>query len=123
MPRDSFAMHTYAWQKLVDGFSEADTEAFPHLMTMHAELKAAIEEAFALKGQLEVLNGEVRLMAHRLRDHLEEGKRLEARLRSHLKGTFGGSSNDLIRFGMEPRRARRRRKVTAGPREEAARQS
>ncbi len=67
------------------------------------ELRALLEQAKELHAQGMRLEGERRAAARALAETTGQAKTLAGRIRSKLKGVYGHTSGQLIRFGVKPR--------------------
>lgn len=80
----------------------------PHLAAEHDELGAFLIRARDLGLQQEDLKGQLRQVT-RLRRELErQGQDLHSRVAAQLRGKLGFKNETLLRFGVLPRRQRRR---------------
>src|SRR5262245_1795287 len=80
----------------------------PGVDACRRELESALAEVMDRQRQQDLLRGQMATNHTLLQEAIERGKGAEERLRAFLKGIHGGKSNQLIRFGLRPRRARRR---------------
>jgi hypothetical protein len=83
-------------------------EEMPHLQPIQAELETLISQARALDGEQEVARGQLRELTRRRQEVEKQGESLRRRVASHLRGTFGFTSEQLIKFGVNPRPTRTR---------------
>ncbi len=67
------------------------------------ELRTLLEEAKELHARRMRLEGERRATAQALAETTGKAKTIASRIRSKLKGVYGHTSGQLIRFGMKPR--------------------
>ena len=109
MPKSSYADITMSWSILTKSLEEDVLD--PGVDACRRELEAALAEVLDRQRQQDFLRGQMAANHTHLQETIERGKEAEERLRAFLKGTYGGKSNQLIRFGLRPRRGRRR---TAG---------
>jgi len=91
----------------------------PHLSPEHAELEAFLEEVETLYHHQKELTGELRKTV-RLRQEAElRGQDLRSRVAAQLRGKLGFTNEQLLGFGVPPRRkAVRRRSEEPPPPEE-----
>lgn len=99
-------------------------EEMPHLRTIQAELETVIADGRVLDSEQEVARGQLRELTRRRQEVEKRGESLRRRVAAHLRGTFGFTSEQLIKFGVNPRPARPRlrkaRKTQEKPAETAA---
>jgi len=109
MPRLSYATLLDGWGTLNRSVKALETkEAF--IEERRQELEEALEAATRLRNQYGKLLARLQSTSEQLQDAVARGKQAESRLRMLLRGTYGSSSPQLIRHGIPPRRAPRRRK-------------
>ena len=88
----------------------------PQVQPLNAELEALIGEAHDVDGRLELARGLARDLTHQRQDIEKRGEALRLRIASHLRGTFGFTSEQLVQFGINPRpRVTRRKKPVDAP--------
>jgi hypothetical protein len=106
---NSFASKTTSWEILATNVQPHLPE-MPHLQDMYDQLQGVMGRARGLDSQQESARAQVRELT-RLRQEVErEGENLRARIAAHLRATFGFTSEQLIKFGINPRpRVTRRR--------------
>jgi hypothetical protein len=96
-------------------------EEMPYLRTIQAELETVISEGRILDSEQEVARGQLRELTRRRQEVEKRGEGLRRRVASHLRGTFGFTSEQLIKFGVNPRptrpRARKSRQSQEKPEE------
>ncbi|HEX3555325.1 MAG TPA: hypothetical protein VIA62_19035 [Thermoanaerobaculia bacterium] len=100
----------------------ANTNVKPHLAEMpqvqplQAELEAVIVEARSLDSRQELARSQARDLTRQRQDIEKRGEDLRRRIASHLRGTFGFTSEQLVQFGVNPRpRVSRRKKPVETP--------
>lgn len=106
---NSFASKTTSWELLATNI-QPYLQEMPHLQGFYDHLQALRGKAAELDSQQEAARAQARELT-RLRQEVErEGENLRARIAAHLRATFGFTSEQLIKFGINPRpRATRRR--------------
>ncbi|HEX4964600.1 MAG TPA: hypothetical protein VF173_27535 [Thermoanaerobaculia bacterium] len=88
----------------------------PQVQPLQVELEAVIAEGRALDSQQEVARSQARDLNNQRLDIEKRGENLRRRIASHLRGTFGFTSEQLIQFGVNPRpRSIRRKKAEVKP--------
>ncbi len=87
----------------------------PQVAPLQAELESLIPDARALDSRLEVVRGQARDLTKQRQDLEKRGESLRRRIASHLRGTYGFTSEQLIQFGVNPRPRVRRKKAVATP--------
>ncbi|HYO11786.1 MAG TPA: hypothetical protein VE685_01155 [Thermoanaerobaculia bacterium] len=107
MPGISFA-RTVSDCELMKAALEPLLGEMPHLAAEHEELGAFLDHVRELGRQQEDLKGQLRQMT-RLRQEAErQGQDLRSRVAAQLRGKLGFKNETLLRFGVPPRRQRRR---------------
>ncbi len=76
----------------------------PHLQGISTELDALIVQSKALDSQQEVARGQLGDTVHQRQALEKQGESLRRRAGSLLKGTLGFASDDLVKFGIRPRK-------------------
>ncbi len=88
----------------------------PQVQPLQAELEAVIVEARGLDSRQELARSQARDLTRQRQDIEKRGESLRRRIASHLRGTFGFTSEQLVQFGVNPRpRVARRKKPTETP--------
>lgn len=80
-------------------------EEMPFLQGISTQMEAVLAEARSLDGEQEVARGRLQDLVHRRQELEKRGETLRRRAASHLKGSFGFSSDELVKFGVRPRPA------------------
>lgn len=107
MPGISFA-RTVSDCELMKSSLEPLLGEMPHLNAEHEELRAFLDHVRELGRQQEDLKGQLRQMT-RLRQEAErQGQDLRSRVAAQLRGKLGFKNETLLKFGVPPRRLRRR---------------
>jgi hypothetical protein len=109
MPRQSYATLIVGWGRLNRSVQALETKE-PFVEERRKELDAALAEAIRLRAQCDRLLGRLQTTSEQLQEVIARGKQAESRLRMLLRGTYGPSNPQLIRHGINPRRAPRRKK-------------
>ena len=101
--------------ELLKSAVEAELPTLPHLTEEHAALDSFLAEAKALLARQERLRGEKQDVT-RLRQAAEaNGQELFNRTSAILRGKMGFKNQQLLRFGVAPRKTRTRRSKSEGP--------
>lgn len=99
-------------------------EEMPHLREIQAKLETVISDGRSLDSEQEVARSQLRELTRRRQDLEKRGEALRRRVAAHLRGTFGFTSEQLIKFGVNPRptrpRTRKSRKSQEKPEEATA---
>jgi hypothetical protein len=109
MPKISFAEQVLGWEQLV-GSAEKYADELPDTAELRAELAAAIAESKAGQDEYYTLRGRMLDAAERMRQAVARGEEAESRLRRIFQAAHGAASPLLHRYGIKPRRERRRAK-------------
>jgi len=111
----TFAKKITEWE-LVNANIEPHLAEMPHLQEIVTAIQALIAEAKGLDAEQEVARGRFQDVIHKRQDVEKRGETLRRRAASHLKGSFGFSSDELVKFGVRPRpTGPRKRKAPAVP--------
>ena len=101
--------------ELLKGALEPLLGEMPHLNGENTELEAFLSEVKALRRQQKELTGRLREVV-RLRQEAEaRGQDLRSRVAAQLRGKLGFKNEQLLKFGVPPRRKPARRKAEAKP--------
>jgi len=76
----------------------------PFLQEIVTALEALIAQAKGLDGEQETVRGQLQDAVHRRQIVEKQGEALRRRAASHLRGVFGFTSDELVRFGVRPRK-------------------
>ena len=76
----------------------------PFLQSISTEMETLITEAKSLDSEQEIARGRLQEIVHRRQELEKRGDDLRNRAASHLKGTFGFTSDALVKFGVRPRK-------------------
>jgi hypothetical protein len=87
----------------------------PQVQPLLAELDALIPDARSLDSRMEIARSQARDFTQQRHDIQKRGENLRRRIASHLRGTFGFTSEQLVQFGINPRPRVIRRKKPAEP--------
>jgi hypothetical protein len=98
-----FANRIINWEMFISNLRPFLPE-LPFLQVISTEMETLIAEAKGLDGEQEVARGRLQEIVHRRQDLEKRGEALRSRAASHLKGTFGFTSDALVKFGVRPRK-------------------
>lgn len=114
----TFAKRIVEWDLLIANL-RPHLEEMPYFQEIVTELEALIARAKTLDSQQEVARGILHDAVHQRQDVERQGEILRRRAASHLRGSFGFTSDDLTKFGVRPRprptAQRKSKKKPAGP--------
>lgn len=113
MPKEALSFVLQSWEILV-GALKRNAAALVHLQEGADELAEVRRQTLRLKTEHQKLQAQVLTASRRLQESIQHGKGLESRLRNALKGVYGGGAEQLIQFGIQPRRESRRKKREEG---------
>jgi prefoldin subunit 5 len=88
-------------------------ETMPHLQEESESLDALIAELKGLDTQQQALKGRLQEITHLRQTTERRGQALRSRIAAQLQGKLGFTNENLISFGINPRKAGRRRKGPA----------
>ncbi len=109
-----------SWDLLNESLQPLLTE-MPHIQPLLVELQSLLEGVRSLDNEQEAARSRFRDLVHRRRDAERQGEIVRRRVEAHLRGSFGYTSEDLIKFGIKPRpRVIRRKAVETPPPAEAS---
>ncbi|HEV8578585.1 MAG TPA: hypothetical protein VGX68_05825 [Thermoanaerobaculia bacterium] len=107
----TFAKKITEWE-LLNANIQPHLAEMPHLQEIVTAIEALIAEAKVLDGEQEVARGRLQDIVHRRQDVEKRGETLRRRVAAHLKGSFGFSSDELVKFGVRPRPTGPRKRKT-----------
>lgn len=99
----TFAKKITEWELLNTNIKPHLAE-MPYLQEIVTALEALIAEARGFDSQQEVARGQLQDLTHRRQAAEKQGETLRRRATAHLKGSFGFTSDELVRFGVRPRK-------------------
>jgi hypothetical protein len=102
MPKVAIAESLSDWEGLITSASKASL-ADALLGENVEELRTLLKQAKKLHVRRQRLEGERQATAQALAETTEQAKTIASQIRSKLKGAYGPTSSQLIRFGMKPR--------------------
>ncbi|MFL6262230.1 MAG: hypothetical protein ACJ76Y_21245 [Thermoanaerobaculia bacterium] len=102
MPKVAVTESLSDWEGLVTSVSDLPLDDSV-LSESLAELRTLLEQAKELHVRRMYLEGERRATAQVLREITVQAKTIAGRIRSKLKGIYGPTSRQLVRFGIKPR--------------------
>lgn len=109
MRADVFAKKVNGWEVLINNVKPKLAE-MPYLQGIHDELETLLGAAKLLESQQEEARSHLRDLTFQRREIEKRGENLRARAAAHLRASFGFTSEQLLRFGLNPRpRVLRRR--------------
>jgi hypothetical protein len=91
-----------SWDLLNESLKPLLTE-MPHIQPLQAELEGVLEGVRSLDNEQENARSRLRDIVRRRLDAERQGEVVRRRVEAHLRGTFGYTSEELIRFGVKPR--------------------
>ena len=111
----AFAEKITGWE-LINANVKPRLAEMPHLQEIVTAIDALVAEAWSLDHEQELARGQLEDIIHRRQELEKRGETLRRRTASHLKGSFGFSSDELTKFGVRPRpTGPRKRKAPAEP--------
>ena len=91
----TFAKKITEWE-LLNANIKPHLQDMPYLQEIVTALEALIAEAKGLDSQQEVARGQLQDLTHKRQEAEKQGETLRRRAASHLKGSFGFTSDDLV---------------------------
>jgi hypothetical protein len=114
-----------SWDLLNENVKPHLTE-MPQVQPLQGELQGFLDEARALDNEQEEARSRLRNLVRRRQEVERLGEIVRRRVEAHLRGTYGYTAEQLIKFGVKPRpRVIRKKKAkspapTPAPKVEAA---
>lgn len=108
MPGLSF-QKTISYCELLNAKLRQLLEEMPHLSEESEGLGTTIVELKGLSNEQEDLKGRLREMTRRRREAERRSMELRSRIVAQLQGKLGFTNENLLAFGINPRKPRRRR--------------
>lgn len=87
----------------------------PHIQPLQVELQGVLEGVRSLDNEQEDARSRLRDIVRRRQEAERQGEVVRRRVEAHLRGTFGYTSEELIKFGIKPRPRVIRRKAAEKP--------
>jgi hypothetical protein len=103
---------TVAYCELLSSTLKAQLEAMPHLKDESESLDALIDELKGLDTQQMALKGRLKEIIHQRQNAERRGQTLRSRIAAQLQGKLGFTNENLVAFGIAPRKAGRRRRAS-----------
>lgn len=110
MPRTTIATTTADWEKLAGAVTEEDLKRIPPLVQAHAKLVRFLKETQKLVAQRNYYEARKQEATRKIQQRLEGGRKTATVVRVWIKDGLGDDNEELVRFGMKPLSARKRRK-------------
>src|SRR5262249_5529581 len=107
MPKISFVQQIDEWEALTAN-AAASGDEHPAFSAVLAELVAALNDAKKSRNAYRRLQSKMNIEIKRMREALQRGQDAEQRFRRFLQAVYGPSSPQLHRFGLKPRKKRRK---------------
>ena len=96
----------------------------PQVQPLQTELQGLLDEARSLDTEQEEMRSKLRDIVHRRKEVERRGETVRRRVEAHLRGTYGYTAEQLIKFGVRPRprviRKKRAKPTKAPPDAKAA---
>jgi hypothetical protein len=108
---------TVAYCELMSSTLKPQLDEMPHLTGESESLDLLIAELKDLDGQQQALKGRLQEVIHQRQDAERRGQTLRSQIAAQLQGKLGFTNENLISFGINPRKAGRRPRVTLPPKE------
>ncbi len=108
MPRTRTALTLGDWEKLAQSIDEETTAADPQIQIIHEKLQKLLAEIRELAVEQKSLDSRKQAVTRRMNEILEEGRKAASALKVNLKLHFGNRNEQLLRFGIQPLRGKRR---------------
>ena len=99
-----FAKRTNTWE-LISANLKPHLAEMPYLQDIVTALDGLVAQGKALDTAQEVARGQLQDAVHKRQELEKQGESLRRRAEAHLKGSFGFTSDDLVKFGIRPRKS------------------
>lgn len=99
--------------KLMKTALDSLVQELPHLAPEHTELETFLNDVETLNVRQQELTGELRQTVRQRREAQRRGTDLRSRVAAQLRGKLGFTNEQLLKFGLLPRRKARRKKAAA----------
>jgi hypothetical protein len=123
MPRTRIAETVGDWAFLNEVVTPETTAGSPHLQQAQAKLQGFLDEVRRLQAEQSDYQARKQEATRRINEILEEGRRLASNIRHALKVEIGITSEELVRFGIQPFRGRKFAKRPARAAKKAAKRA
>jgi hypothetical protein len=110
MPRTSIGVTVGDWDQLTHSVTEETTGDAPALQVLHEKLQAFLTEFQQLSQEQSLYTARKQAATRRMNEILEEGRKTASALKLGLKLRHGNRSEELVKFGIQPLRPRKRKK-------------
>ena len=97
----AFAEKITEWE-MINANMKPQLAEMPHLQEIVTALDALIVEAKSLDSEQELARSQLQDIVHRRQAVEKRGQDLRRRAASHLRGSFGFTSDELTKFGVRP---------------------
>ena len=105
---------------LLNSNVEEHLPEMPQVQPLHTELQGLAGEIRSLDNEQEETRSKLRDIVQRRQEVERRGEVVRRRIEAHLRGTFGFTNEQLIKFGVKPRpRVIRRKKAQDNPGQQA----
>ncbi len=74
-----------------------------HMQPLQAELEAFLDEVRGIDNEQEEARSKLRDLVRRRQELERQGELVRRRMHAHLRGTYGYTNEQLIKFGIKPR--------------------
>jgi hypothetical protein len=102
----SFSDFITDWERLITAVTNNEA-ILPELDLQRNSLENILQEAKDLGARQDASRSQLAVDSKRRREVIFEGRAAASRLRSVIKGRFGGHDEKLVEFGIRPLRQRR----------------
>ena len=99
-----FAKRTNTWE-LISASLKPHLAEMPYLKDIVTALDGLITQGKSLDTAQEMARGQLQDAVHQRQKLEKQGESLRRRAEAHLKGNFGFTSDDLVKFGIRPRKS------------------
>jgi hypothetical protein len=101
---NSFSERFSRWQVLVNNLKESQRPTTPNVAEQLAELDALLAEARAHQDRQAQFRAQSQDITKKLLEIARRGDRVRSRLGAFLQNEIGFTTEELIRYGLKPRR-------------------
>jgi hypothetical protein len=97
-----FSTRVRSWDLLNENVKPHLTD-MPQVQPLQAELQGLLDEARGIDNEQEDMRAKLRDLVHRRQEVERKGETVRRRVEAHLRGTYGYTAEQLIKFGVKPR--------------------
>lgn len=117
MSKESLAKTLRQWERLIAA-SESNSAELDYLVEEREKLREMVERVKQLKSEQTALTAAKQKVTRDLDAAKEGGREIAVRMRYGIKSRYGYKAEQLVQFGLKPRRTPKRKPQAGGKPEE-----